>query len=67
MDFTEKWSAIDFSNLPSSVEEFFSKEENAEMSSYQKMQLSNLRQNYEALRHAGKYVLYSRLSINWVY
>jgi hypothetical protein len=46
-------SKINFDNLLSSIREFFTAEEFAAISDYEKLHLSNLRQNFEALRRAG--------------
>ncbi|CAG5119181.1 unnamed protein product, partial [Candidula unifasciata] len=46
-------SSINFDNLPSSISEFFTREEFDKISEYEKQHLSNLRQNFEALRRAG--------------
>ncbi|BFZ07826.1 hypothetical protein BsWGS_10865 [Bradybaena similaris] len=44
---------INFDNLPSSISEFFTPEQFAEISEYEKQLLSNLRQHFEALRCLG--------------
>ncbi|BFZ22144.1 hypothetical protein BsWGS_25183 [Bradybaena similaris] len=41
---------INFYNLPSSISEFFTPEQFAEISEYEKQLLSNLRQHFEMLR-----------------
>ncbi|BFZ07827.1 hypothetical protein BsWGS_10866 [Bradybaena similaris] len=44
---------INFDNLPSSISEFFTSEQFAEISEYEKQLFSNLRQHFEALRSLG--------------
>ncbi|BFZ22145.1 hypothetical protein BsWGS_25184 [Bradybaena similaris] len=44
---------INFYNLPSSISEFFTPEQFAEISEYEKQLLSNLRQHFEMLRLLG--------------
>ncbi|BFZ22032.1 hypothetical protein BsWGS_25071 [Bradybaena similaris] len=44
---------LNFDNLPSSISEFFTPEQFAEISEYEKQLFSNLRQHFEALRRAG--------------
>ncbi|KAK3780388.1 hypothetical protein RRG08_062009 [Elysia crispata] len=53
MEVVDEWSTIDFTSLPGSVREFFSAEEFASMTEYEKQHLSSIRQNFEALKRAG--------------
>ena len=55
MEVVDEWSTIDFTSLPGSVREFFSAEEFASMTEYEKQHLSSIRQNFEALKRAGKF------------
>ena len=47
---------INLNDIPTSIEEFFTKEEYSRMPDYQKLNYSNLRQNYEMLKRLGMYV-----------
>ncbi|GFR70460.1 histone-lysine N-methyltransferase PRDM9-like [Elysia marginata] len=53
MELVDEFSTIDFSSLPDSISEFFSAQEFSSMSEYEKKHLSNIRQNFEALKRAG--------------
>ena len=45
---------IKLDDIPTSIEEFFTAEEYAQLCDYQKLNYSNLRQNYEMLKRLGK-------------
>ena len=47
----------DFSklNLPDSIEEFFTKEEYAQINEYNRERLRNLRRNYEMMLYVGEF------------
>jgi hypothetical protein len=45
---------FDLNDIPTSIVEFFTPEEFAEISDYEKKHLQNLRHNYETFSRAGK-------------
>jgi hypothetical protein len=53
-DITDTTFPFDLADIPSSISEFFTPEEFAEMSEYEKKNLQNLRHNYETCKRAGK-------------
>ncbi|GFO29224.1 Zinc finger protein 724 [Plakobranchus ocellatus] len=53
MEAVNQMSTVNFDNIPTTINEFFSAEEFAKMTEYEKQHLSSLRQNFEALKRAG--------------
>ena len=66
----DNFDSVSLMNLPDEIEEFFSKEEFAEMSEYEKDRYKNIRVNYEMMIAVGKphymcycYPLFCRISV----